>query len=156
MVKMNRISVIKIVVAVVSVIMAIVGIFVPWFATETEHPHYKGSMYGLFKQFRETDFPLGVLQAFALITLILSIAACVICILKSIGIIKIKQLFCIICAVIVIFFAVLTFIFDIVVAKQYGIMFSGMPSLYFVPSVGAYLLAIGSIMASSPLFFGNK
>ncbi|MCH5152649.1 MAG: hypothetical protein J1F68_01640 [Clostridiales bacterium] len=156
MAKINRISVIKIVVAIVGVIIAIVGIFVPWFAAETEHPLYKGSMYGLFKQFRETDFPLEVLQSFALISLILSVATCVICILQPIGIIKIKQMFRIICAIIVLLFAVLTFIFDIVIAKQYGIMFSGLPSLCFVPSAGAYLRTLSGIIVSVPLLCGNR
>ena len=157
--KLNTLGIVLLVVAVVGVILAVVGIAVPWFVQKGEVVMLGSSTknYGLFADYAEgSDFPIAAVQAFAIITLILTVAACAVLALNSLGIVKVKWLYRVICACVVILCAVLTFIFALVFAGQYENFAGKVSSWEFNASAGSYLLPIGAIVASVPLFFGKN
>ena len=157
--KLNILSIVLLAVALVGVILAIVGIAIPWFIAEGKSALGSSSSttYGLFAEYAEgSDFPIAVVQAFAIITLILSVVACAVLALNTLGIVKVKWLYRVICAAIVIIFAILTLAFALVFAGQYENVSGILGSLTFDASAGSFLLPIGAIVASVPLVFGKN
>ena len=152
--KLSRFSVIMIVVAAVGIVFSIVGFFVPWFNFVSELGPRR---YGLFEHVIEIDFPIQLLQSFAVITLIFASVACAFFVLHSLCVVKIKWAYRITCAVIVILFAILTFIFSIVVTKEYRLYYVGVPLMGgVVPSIGAWFLTFGTIISCIPLLFNRR
>ncbi len=154
--KLNLLQIILLCVAAVGVILAIVGIAVPWYTGKLETLLGGTSeSYGLFAEYaKETDISIALVQAFAIITLIFTVAACLVMALNSLGVVKIKWLIRVICAAVVIVFAVLTLIFAIVYGNQFST--AGVLSTELAASAGAYLLPIGSIITAVPLFLGKE
>ena len=156
--KLNLMSIILLAVAAVGLVLAIVGLAVPWYAaTATVLGKSDTTTFGLFSdKLSGSDFPIACVQAFALITFIFAVAACAVLALNTLGIFQVKWLYRVICAGVVILFAVLTFIFGLVFAGQFeGGSIGGLASADFAASAGVYLLAIGAIAVSVPLFL-NK
>ena len=157
--KLNVLQIVLICVAVVGVILAIVGIAVSWYSYTVTSLGSHTENYGLFaKEFNDTDvgFPIGVVRAFGIISLILTVAACAVMCLNSLGLVKIKWLYRVICAAVVILFAVLTFIFGLVYAGKFNDKMGYGDVAKFAASAGAYLLPIGSIITAVPLFLGKE
>ena len=152
--KLNRFSVSMILVATIGFVLSIVGLVLPWFTIRNEMRSYG---YGLFENFLKTEFPIEVLQSFAIVTLILAVAACIVFVLCSLGIIKIKRIYRIVYAVVVILFALLTFNFTIVVLKDYYAHYVGIPLMGEPqPNIGAFLLSFGAMITTIPLFCNKK
>ena len=156
--KLNILGIVLIAVAVVGVVLTIVGIAIPWFATQAKSVIGNSTeSYGLFAENLDGDFPIAVVQAFAIISLILAVAACALHTVNTLGLVKVKWIYRVICAALVIVCAILTLVFAIVFANQYsGASLGNIASVEFVTSAGSYLLPIGAIVASIPLFFGKK
>ena len=156
--KLNTLGIILLAVAVVGVVLAVVGIAVPWFVASAKSALGSSSSttYALFADYSDgSDFPIAVVQAFAIVTLVLAVVACAVLALNTLGIVKVKWLYRVICAAIVIICAILTFVFALVFAGQYENVSGALGSLAFDASAGSYLLPIGAIVASVPLVF-NK
>lgn len=156
--KLNILGIVLIAVAVVGIVLAIVGIAIPWFTTQTKTlVGDNAKTYGLFAEKLDGDFPIAVVQAFAIISLILAAAACTLLALNTFGLVKVKWLYRAILAGLVVVCAILTLVFAIVFANQYGgAGISGVASVEFVTSAGSYLLPIGAILAGLPLLVGRK
>lgn len=152
--KLNRFSVIMIVVAALGVVFSIVGFFVPWFTFNTEMGLCR---YGLFEHILEIDFPIPLLQSFAIITLIFDSVACALYVLYSLYFIKIKWAYRIACAAMVILSAVLMFIFAIMVTKEYGLHYSGIPLMGgVILSIGPWFLLLGAMITCIPILFYRR
>ena len=157
--KLNILSIILLAVSLVGVILAVVGIAIPWFVSEgTLLGNSSSTNYNLFAEFKgEPDFPIAAVQAFAIITLILAVLACIVLTLNSLGIVKVKWLYRVICAALVVVCAILTLVFAIVFADKYfNNVSNALGSASFNASAGSYLLPIGAIVASVPLVIGRK
>lgn len=156
--KLSTLGIVLLAVALLGVILAVVGIAVPWFATQSTNiiSGDNTESYGLFAEYLESDFPIALVQTFAIISLVLAVAACAVLALNTLGVVKVKWLYRVVCAAVVILFAVLTFIFALVFANQYGsIDFGALGNASFVASAGSYLLPIGTLLTGVPLVF-NK
>lgn len=152
--KSNCFSGIMIAVAAIGITFSIVGLFVPWFSYATEMSFRS---CGLFEPICEIDFPIQLLQSFAIITLVLALAACILFVLHSSDVIKIKWAYRIIYAAIVTLFAVLTLIFTTVVAKEFNANYMGIPLMgRIVTHAGALFLPLGAIVTGIPLLFNIR
>lgn len=152
--KLNRFSVFMIALAGIGIIFSIVSFFVPWFTFNTE---VGSCRYGLFEYVLEIDFPIALLQSFAIITVIFASAAYSLFVLHSLNVVKIKWAYRIACAVTVTLFAVLTFIFTIAVVKEYHSNYFGIPLMGgVIPSIGAWFLPFGTIISCIPLLFNRQ
>lgn len=152
--KWNHFSVILIAVAAVGIIFSIVSFFVPWFTFNTE---VSPCRYGLFEHIFEIDFPVSLLQSFAIITVSFASVAYALFVLHALGVVKIKLAYRFACAVIVTLFAVLTLVFTMVVAEEYHANYFGIPLMGgVIPSIGAWFLAIGAIISCIPLLFNKN
>lgn len=140
-----------IVVSAVGVVFSIVSFFVPWFTFNTEMGPCR---YGLFEHLFEINFPIPLLQSFAFITLLFASATCVLFVLHSLGVIKIKLVYRIAGVVMITLLAMLTFIFTVLVTKQYQSHYVGIPLMGgVIPSIGAWFLLFGAIMSCNLLLF---
>lgn len=148
----SMIQIVLICVAAVGLILAIVGIAVPWYTLKAESIVGSGAEnFGLFADYGSgTDMSIALVQSFAIITLILTIAACVVLSLNLLGVVKIKWIYRVICAAVVIVFALLTLIFAIVYANQYGSAEMFGAKMSFTAGAGAYLLPIGAVISLCP------
>lgn len=158
--KLNVLQIVLICVAVVGVILAIVGISIDWFKVNAEGSNV-ASMSLFEKDMEKIDdlvgFPIGAVRAFGIISLILAVAACAVMCLNSLGVIKVKWLYRVICAAAVIVVAVLAFVFALVYAGKYTEATGGAAvGVKLVADAGAYLLPIGAIISAVPLFLGKE
>lgn len=156
--KIDVLGIVLIAIAVVGVILAVVGIAIPWFATQGKSVlGDKTETYGLFADFGKSDFPIAAVQAFAIISLVLAVVACAVRALNTFGVVKINWLIRVILAGLTVVCAILTLVFAIVFAGQDGGLSMGsLLNVQFVASAGSYLLPIGAIVASIPLVFNRK
>lgn len=156
--KLNVLGIVLLAVAVVGLILAVVGIAIPWFETQTKLGSTgKTTTYVLFADYGDSDFPIAAVQAFAIISLILAAAACAVLALNTFGVVKVNWLCRVILAGLTVVCAILTLVFAIVFAGQGGgASLGNIASIKFVTSAGSYLLPIGAIVAGVPLVFGRK
>ena len=154
--KLNVLGLVLICVAAAGLVLAIVGIAVPWYSGKIEtFVGGTSESFGLFAKYPEVDLPVALVQSFAIITLVLTAAACATVALNSLGVVKVKWLIRVICAAVVILFAVLTFVFALVYGNQFATA-GVLGSTNLAANAGAYLLPIGAIVSAVPLFFGKN
>lgn len=154
--KMDVLSIVLIAVAVAGLILAVVGIAIPWFTLPSKIGT-EDKTYTLFAEFLKTDFPIAAVQAFAIISLVLAVAACAVFALNTFGVVKINLLVRVILAALTVVCAILTLVFAIVFASKHGnAVLSGLTTVELVAGAGAYLLPIGTIFACVPLVFNRK
>lgn len=156
--KIDVLSIVLIAVAVVGLILAVVGIAIPWFEMQGNSiVGNKSNTYGLFADYGDPDFPVALVQAFAIISLVLAVAACAVFALNTFGVVKVNWLIRLILAGLTVVCAILTLVFALVFASKYvDVSLGNIASLKCVANAGAYLLPIGTIFACVPLVFNRK
>ena len=147
--KLSILSIVLLAVAAAGVVLAVVGVAIPWFSTTLGT---KTTPYGLFNETLanlaevaqkadQLNIPLASVQAFGLITLILGAITCVATLLQVFGVVKLKLLIRIICVALVVACAVIALALALSLANV----------LKLDGAAGIYLLLIGGIVAAVPL-----
>lgn len=152
--KLSILNIILLAVEAVGLILAIVAVCVPWFASDTTVlGHTEMHAYGLFEIEKDaSDFPLSVVQAFAIIGLIAAIAAAAVYCLEEFGILKFGKIVNIVIAVAVALLAILAMVFALVYVGQFGkVSAGGLASAEAVAHAGCYLLLAGGLFTAVPL-----
>ena len=149
--KLKTFDLVLLIVAALGLILAIVGLAVPWFTSKVDAGVLgsKSESAGLFGfEDAHSDFPLAAVQAFALISFFFAVAVCALFALQTLGVFKLPAIGRYIAAGVTLLFALLTMIFALVFAGQYGSMAGG--AITFTTNAGCYLLLVGALASCVP------
>ena len=162
--KVGLLDLIKMIAAAVGLVLAVVGLCVPFFAQVTDSIVGGGTeTFGLFADFEGLEalmdggLTVGVVQAFAIISLIVTALASVLVILGKLGFIKVGFLTRLIFAIVTVVLAVLVVVFAATYAAQSPLNgdAGALGSTAFVASAGAYLMMAGGIVSGVSLFLSK-
>lgn len=139
---------------------AIIGIFVPWMSAEVSSDligQSASESMGLFSDeigiYKGDDiFPLGLVQAFAIIAVVLAALCAVGVALKVFEVVRIKGLLAFLFAVATIVIGVLVAVFSYSFAGSLGGVDGGeLVQAGYYPIVGMYLCAVGTIVSGAAM-----
>ena len=162
--KVGLFDIIMLLASAVGLVLAVIGLCVPFFAQVTESIVGGGTeTFGLFADFEalealmEGDLTIAVVQAFAIISLIVTALASVLVILGKLGFIKVGFLTRLIFAIVTVVLAVLVVVFAATYAAQspLNLDVGEFGSTSFVASAGAYLMMVGGIVSGVSLFLSK-
>lgn len=162
--KVGLFDIIMIIASAIGLVLAVIGLCVPFFAQVTESIVGGGTeTFGLFADFEalealmEGDLTIAVVQAFAIISLIVTALASVLVILGKLGFIKVGFLTRLIFAIVTVVLAVLVVVFAATYAAQspLNLDVGELGSTSFVASAGAYLMMVGGIVSGVSLFLSK-
>ena len=162
--KVGLLDLIKMIAAAVGLVLAVVGLCVPFFAQVTDSIVGGGTeTFGLFADFEGLEalmdggLTVGVVQAFAIISLIVTLLASVLVILGKLGLIRVGFLTRLIFAIVTVVLAVLVVVFAATYAAQSPLNgdAGALGSTAFVASAGAYLMMVGGIVSGVSLFLSK-
>ena len=162
--KVGLLDLIKMIAAAVGLVLAVVGLCVPFFAQVTDSIVGGGTeTFGLFADFERLEalmdggLTVGVVQAFAIISLIVTLLASVLVILGKLGFIRVGFLTRLIFAIVTVVLAVLVVVFAATYAAQSPLNgdAGALGSTAFVASAGAYLMMVGGIVSGVSLFLSK-
>lgn len=152
--------------ALVGLVLAVVGICIPFFQLNALG---ESEGLGLFAEglAEGSDFPVATVQAFAIVSLVLTALAAVLVVLGKLGVIRFKGLFKLLLAIATIVIAALVITFAATYAAQYdptsigegaggilgGILggIADAADVSFVAATGAYLVMAGGVVAGVAL-----
>ena len=162
--KVGLLDLIKMSAAAVGLVLAVVGLCVPFFAQVTDSIVGGGTeTFGLFADFEGLEalmdggLTVGVVQAFAIISLIVTLLASVLVILGKLGFVRVGFLTRLIFAIVTVVLAVLVVVFAATYAAQSPLNgdAGALGSTAFVASAGAYLMMVGGIVSGVSLFLSK-
>ena len=162
--KVGLLDLIKMIAAAVGLVLAVVGLCVPFFAQVTDSIVGGGTeTFGLFADFEGLEalmdggLTVGVVQAFAIISLIVTLLASVLVILGKLGFVRVGFLTRLIFAIVTVVLAVLVVVFAATYAAQSPLNgdAGALGSTAFVASAGAYLMMVGGIVSGVSLFLSK-
>ena len=162
--KVGLLDLIKMIAAAVGLVLAVVGLCVPFFAQVTDSIVGGGTeTFGLFADFEGLEalmdggLTVGVVQAFAIISLIVTLLASVLVILGKLGFVRVGFLTRLIFAIVTVVLAVLVVVFATTYAAQSPLNgdAGALGSTAFVASAGAYLMMVGGIVSGVSLFLSK-
>lgn len=162
--KVGLLDLIKMIAAAVGLVLAVVGLCVPFFAQVTDSIVGGGTeTFGLFADFEGLEalmdggLTVGVVQAFAIISLIVTLLASVLVILGKLGFVRVGFLTRLIFAIVTVVLAVLVVVFAASYAAQSPLNgdVGALGSTAFVASAGAYLMMVGGIVSGVSLFLSK-
>ena len=162
--KVGLLDLIKMIAAAVGLVLAVVGLCVPFFAQVTDSIVGGGTeTFGLFADFERLEalmdggLTVGVVQAFAIISFIVTLLASVLVILGKLGFIRVGFLTRLIFAIVTVVLAVLVVVFAASYAAQSPLNgdAGALGSTAFVASAGAYLMMVGGIVSGVSLFLSK-
>ena len=142
-------------VAAVGFILAIVGLFLDAVSSYAEMLGQKISLgIGLFDLGGSgASFPGELVMVFGIVTLVLALASCVLVVLKSIGILNLKNVVMFAIGGLTVLCAVLTIVFGFVfVGSLNNTIPEGIEGIGYAIEAGPILTAIGGVLAGVPLF----
>ena len=147
-------------IGILGVLFAVVGLFLPWFASSASSNVLGGGItqwYGLFSDLGavKTDFPFVMIQIFGIVAAAFSIIGIVALIIKSLGIAKIGGLVKLILSALIIALGVLAIVFSFIYAGNYGggLDFGDLARAGFSVAVGVFFTGIGSAVTGVMLLF---
>lgn len=162
--KVGLFDIIMIIASAIGLVLAVIGLCVPFFAQVTDSIVGGGTeTIGLFADFEalealmEGDLTIAVVQAFAIISLIVTALASVLVIFGKLGFIKVGFLTRLIFAIVTVVLAVLVVVFAATYAAQspLNLDVGELGSTSFVASAGAYLMMVGGIVSGVSLFLSK-
>lgn len=154
--------------ALVSVVLAIVGLFVPYFVAKGENALTGKSTnaYTLFSEdmtnfTKNTDMSVSLVRTFAIIAVVLAVLAAVGAVLVSLRILPRNGLLKLLFAAATVVIGVLALVFTFTLCGQLvsaDISIAGLniAKLKWTAGVGAYLLGIGTILGGVTLLLAKK
>ena len=158
--KVGLLDLIKMVAAAVGLVLAVVGLCVPFFAQVTTSIVGDNTQtVGLFGDYEalealmEGGITIVVIQSIAIISLICTVFASVLVILGKLGIIRMGAIVKLIFAVVTVVLAVLVMSLAVAYAAQSPLNLDGgsLGSTSFVAAAGAYLMMAGGIVSGVTL-----
>ena len=158
--KVGLLDLIKMVAAAVGLVLAVVGLCVPFFAQVTTSIVGDNTQtVGLFGDYEalealmEGGITIVVIQSIAIISLIFTVFASVLVILGKLGIIRMGAIVKLIFAVVTVVLAVLVMSLAVAYAAQSTLNLDGgsLGSTSFVAAAGAYLMMAGGIVSGVTL-----
>ena len=138
------IDIVLLALACAGAVIAVVGLFVPWFATTLKVLGESETAYAnLFDELGDTDFPIVVVRIFGICAAVFAIIAAVVYLLRAFEVIKIG------------FFAKILLIAVVAVLGILTIVFAGSYAASLVPQVdGGDLAGLSSSIAYGVIFTG--
>lgn len=158
--KVGLLDLIKMVAAAVGLVLAVVGLCVPFFAQVTtsivgDNTQTVGLFgdYEALEELMEGGITIVVIQSIAIISLIFTVFASVLVILGKLGIIRMGAIVKLIFAVVTVVLAVLVMSLAVAYAAQSPLNLDGgsLGSTSFVAAAGAYLMMAGGIVSGVTL-----
>lgn len=158
--KVGLLDLIKMVAAAVGLVLAVVGLCVPFFAQVTTSIVGDNTQtVGLFGDYEalealmEGGITIVVIQSIAIISLIFTVFASVLVILGKLGIIRMGAIVKLIFAVVTVVLSVLVMSLAVAYAAQSPLNLDGgsLGSTSFVAAAGAYLMMAGGIVSGVTL-----
>lgn len=151
-------------VSAAGVILALVGVCVPWFMNKIDLTPYLSSGYsyenvsvGLFDDgLGAADFPIAAVQAFALLSLIFAAVCCAVTVLEAFGPLKLPRPAKLVLSELTAVLAILTVVFAYVYAGSYRSVMTALYTYSFTVYAGAWLTLIGALFAAHPLLLVRK
>ena len=150
--------------AIVSIVLAVVGLFVPYFSrtAKSELIGTKSTTtYGLFDQ-KVADFSsnmdtsVSLVRTFAIIAVVLAVLAAVGAVLVSLRIIPRNGLIKLLFSAATIVIGVLALVFTFTFCGQFAMDGGSVAQYNWTAGVGAYLLGIGTILGGVTLLLSKK
>lgn len=150
--------------ALVSIVLAIVGLFVPYFS-RTAKSELIGSKstttYGLFNETvtdlsANMDTSVSLVRTFAIIAVVLAVLAAVGAVLVSLRIIPRNGLLKLLFAAATVVIGVLALVFTFTFCGQFELDGGAVAQYTWTAGVGAYLLGIGTILGGVTLLLAKK
>lgn len=150
--------------ALVSVVLAIVGLFIPYFS-RTAKSELIGSKstttYGLFNETvtdlsANMDTSVSLVRTFAIIAVVLAVLAAVGAVLVSLRIIPRNGLLKLLFAAATVVIGVLALVFTFTFCGQFELDGGAVAQYTWTAGAGAYLLGIGTILGGVTLLLAKK
>lgn len=159
--KIGLFDLLMILMAAVGLVLAVVGICVPFFTQTTStalgdpEPVNMGLFddYELLEAVMDGSLTIALVRAFAIISLVLTVIAAALVILGKFGVIRFKGLFKLLFAILVIVIAALVVTFAATYAAQSPLNADAgvLGSTSFLASTGAYLVMAGGVVSGVAL-----
>lgn len=158
--KIGLFDLIMMIIALVGLVLAVVGMFIPFFSQVTEVlGKTQTTNMGLFDDYElleavmDGGLTIGLVQAFVIASAVLAVLAAVVVILGKLGILRFKGLIKLLFAVLVIVIAALVITFAATYAAQSPLNVDGgdIVGTAFIPAAGAYLVTAGGVVSGVAL-----
>ncbi len=163
--KVGLLDIVKMLAAAVGLVLAVVGLCIPFFAQVTQSIVGDNTVsLGLFEDYealeavmKEGGLTIGVVQAFAIVSLIFTVLASALVILGKLNIIHMGTFVKLIFAIATIVFAALVITFAATYAGQSPLNLDGgeFGSTAFVAAAGAYLMTAGGVVSGVTLILSK-
>lgn len=162
--KIGNNQIITMLMAVVSIALAVVGLFVPYFS-RTLKSDLAGAKstttYGLFDQTvtdlsQNMDTSVSLVRTFAIIAVVLAVLAAVGAVLVTLRILPRNGLLKLLFSAATVVIGVLAIVFTFTFCGQFAVDGGSFAQYTWTAGVGAYLLGIGSILGGLTLLFAKK
>lgn len=159
--KFSTFGIILLLLALVGTILAVVGLFIPWFASSVKSDILGAGTTLSYKLFADgldkADFPIALVQAFGIMAVIFAFASLVVCVLNALGVVKIGGLVKFLLALLTIVISVLALVFAFVfIGKFTGVDAGSLTKISHTVAAGGYLTGIGGLLSGVSLLLLKK
>ena len=158
--KIGLFDLLMMIMALVGLVLAVVGMFIPFFSQVTELlGNEQTSNTGLFDDYEllesvmDGNLTIGLVQAFVIASVVLTALATAVVLLGKLGILRFKGLVKLLFAVLVIVIAALVITFAATYAAQspLNVDAGDIAGTAFIPASGAYLVMAGGVVSGVAL-----
>ena len=158
--KIGLFDLLMMIMALVGLVLAVVGMFIPFFSQVTELLGNKQTTntglfddYELLESVMDGNLTIGLVQAFVIASVVLTALATAVVLLGKLGVLRFKGLVKLLFAVLVIVIAALVITFAATYAAQspLNVDAGDIASTAFIPASGAYLVMAGGVVSGVAL-----
>lgn len=161
--KLGLFGLIFLLAALVGLVLAVVGLCIDFFESSVNIVGEGGAKgKGLFDDYKveellmEGDLTIALVQAFAIISVILTALGCLITVCGSLGIVRVSGLAKILGVALIVAVAVLVVVFAATYAGQVPSIDAGdLGGAEFAPAAGAYLVMVGGIVTGASMLLAR-
>lgn len=161
--KLGLFGLIFLLAALVGLVLAVVGLCIDFFESSVTFVGEGGARgKGLFDDYKgeellmKGDLTIALVQAFAIISVILTALGCLITVCGSLGIVRVSGLAKILGVVLIVAVAVLVVVFAATYAGQVPSIDAGdLGGAEFAPAAGAYLVMVGGIVTGASMLLAR-
>lgn len=158
--KIGLFDLLMMIMALVGLVLAVVGMFIPFFSQVTEVLGNKKTVntglfddYELLESVMDGNLTIGLVQAFVIASVVLTALATAVVLLGKLGVLRFKGLVKLLFAVLVIVIAALVITFAATYAAQspLNVDAGDIAGTAFIPASGAYLVMAGGVVSGVAL-----
>ena len=158
--KIGLFDLLMMIMALVGLVLAVVGMFIPFFSQVTEVLGNKQTTntglfddYAVLESVMDGNLTIGLVQAFVIASVVLTALATAVDLLGKLGVLRFKGLVKLLFAVLVIVIAALVITFAATYAAQspLNVDAGDIAGTAFIPASGAYLVMAGGVVSGVAL-----